>query len=54
MEHAIRWLYGLFHVEPTHPWLLALALLAIPAYLLARGAAGRVRFSSLRDRKSVV
>ena len=48
MEHAIRWLYGLFHVEPTHPWLLALALLAIPAYLLARGAAGRVRFSSLR------
>jgi Ca-activated chloride channel homolog len=48
MENAIRWLYGLFHVQPTHPWLLGLALVAIPAYLLARGSAGRVVFSSLR------
>ena len=26
METAIRWLYGLFHVEPTHPWLILLTL----------------------------
>lgn len=48
MEAAIRWAYGLFHVEPTHPYLILLALLALPAYVLARGAAGRVVFSSLR------
>jgi len=48
MEPAIRWIYGLFHVEPTHPWLVFVALLAIPAYLLARLSAGRVVFSSLR------
>jgi len=48
MEPAIRWIYGLFHVEPTHPWLVFVALLAIPAYLLARRSAGRVVFSSLR------
>ena len=48
METAVRWLYGLFHVEPTHPWLILTAVLAIPAYWLAHGAAGRVVFSSLR------
>jgi len=48
METAIRALYGLFHVEPTHPWLILLALLAIPAYHLSRSSAGRVVFSSLR------
>jgi Ca-activated chloride channel family protein len=48
METAIRWIYGLWHVEPTHPWLVFLALLAIPAYAVARQAAGRVVFSSLR------
>lgn len=48
METAIRWLYGLFHVEPTHPWLVLLAVLAIPAYQLSRSSAGRVVFSSLR------
>ena len=48
METAMRWLYGLFHVEPTHPWLILTAVLAIPAYWLAHGAAGRVVFSSLR------
>jgi Ca-activated chloride channel family protein len=48
METAIRWLYGLFHVEPTHPWLVFVALLAIPAYQLSRQSAGRVVFSSLR------
>lgn len=48
METAMRWLYGLVHVEPTHPWLILVALLAIPAYVLARGSAGRVVFSSLR------
>jgi Ca-activated chloride channel family protein len=48
METAIRWLYGVFHVEPTHPWLVLIALLAIPAYLLSRSSAGRVVFSSLR------
>jgi Ca-activated chloride channel family protein len=48
METAIRWLYGLFHVEPTHPWLILLALLAIPAYAVSRRSAGRVVFSSLR------
>ena len=48
MEAAIRWIYGQLHVEPTHPWLVFTALLAIPAYQLARGSAGRVVFSSLR------
>jgi Ca-activated chloride channel homolog len=48
METAIRWLYGVFRVEPTHPWLVLIALLAIPAYLLSRSSAGRVVFSSLR------
>ncbi|HSR99273.1 MAG TPA: VWA domain-containing protein, partial [Kofleriaceae bacterium] len=48
MEGAIQWIYGRFHVEPTHPWLVFAALLAIPAYLMARGSAGRVVFSSLR------
>lgn len=48
MESAIRWIYGLLHVEPTHPWLVFVALLAIPAYLMSRGSAGRVVFSSLR------
>lgn len=48
METAIRWLYAPFHVEPTHPYLVLVALLAIPAYVLARGSAGRVVFSSLR------
>ncbi len=48
METAMRWLYGLFHVEPTHPWLVLTALFALPAYWLAKGAAGRVVFSSLR------
>jgi len=48
METAIRWIYGQLHVEPTHPWLVFLALLAIPAYRLARLSAGRVVFSSLR------
>jgi Ca-activated chloride channel homolog len=32
----------------TQPWYLLLALLAIPVFLLAHHAAGRVRFSSLR------
>jgi Ca-activated chloride channel family protein len=48
METAIRWLYGAFHVEPTHPWLVLLVLLAAPAYFLSRSSAGRVVFSSLR------
>jgi Ca-activated chloride channel family protein len=48
MERAITWIYGLFHVEPTHPWLVFVALLAIPAYWLSRQSAGRVVFSSLR------
>src|SRR5262249_24086530 len=48
MESAIRWIYGQFHVEPTHPWLVFVALLAIPAHLVARRSAGRVVFSSLR------
>src|SRR5215831_2305016 len=48
METAMRWIYGWFHVEPTHPWLIVLALLALPAYVLARMSAGRVVFSSLR------
>jgi Ca-activated chloride channel family protein len=48
MESAIRWLHGLFGVEPTHPWLILLVLLAIPAYVLSRMSAGRVVFSSLR------
>ena len=48
MATAMRWLYGLFHVEPTHPWLILLALLAIPAFLMSRMSAGRVVFSSLR------
>ncbi|HMG56958.1 MAG TPA: VWA domain-containing protein, partial [Kofleriaceae bacterium] len=48
METAIRWLYGLLHVEPTHPWLVLVALLAIPAYEMSRMSAGRVVFSSLR------
>jgi Ca-activated chloride channel homolog len=48
METAIRWLYSPFHVEPTHPWLILLALLAIPTYVLSRSSAGRVVFSSLR------
>jgi len=48
MESMIRWIYGWFHVEPTHPWLVFIALLAIPAYLLSRQSAGRVVFSSLR------
>jgi Ca-activated chloride channel family protein len=48
METAIRWVYGLFHVEPTHPWLVFVAVLAIPAYRLAQLSAGRVVFSSLR------
>lgn len=48
MERAVRWIYGLFDVEPTYPWLIAVALLAIPAYVLSRMSAGRVVFSSLR------
>jgi Ca-activated chloride channel family protein len=48
MEDAIRWIFGLFHVEPTHPWLVFVAILAIPTYQLARRSAGRVVFSSLR------
>lgn len=48
MESAIRWIYDQFHVEPTHPYLVFVALLAIPAYVLARQSAGRVVFSSLR------
>jgi Ca-activated chloride channel family protein len=48
METAIRWVYGLFHVEPTHPWLVFVAVLAIPGYRLAQLSAGRVVFSSLR------
>src|SRR4051794_25486008 len=48
METAIRWVYGLFHVEPTHPWLVFVAVLAVPAYRLAQLSAGRVVFSSLR------
>jgi Ca-activated chloride channel family protein len=48
METLVRWLYAPFHVEPTHPWLVLVALLAIPAYLLSRASAGRVVFSSLR------
>jgi len=47
METVMRWIYGWFHVEPTHPWLILVVLLAIPAYLLARMSAGRVVFSSL-------
>ena len=35
-------------VEWAEPWYRLLALLAIPAWWLARRAAGRVRFSSLR------
>lgn len=48
MESAMRWLYGLLHVEPTHPWLILTALLALPAYWLSVRSAGRVVFSSLR------
>ena len=48
MENVIHWIFGLFHVEPTHPWLVFVALLAIPAYLISRQSAGRVVFSSLR------
>jgi Ca-activated chloride channel family protein len=48
MESAIRWIYGQLHVEPTHPWLVLVAVLAIPAYRLAQLSAGRVVFSSLR------
>jgi hypothetical protein len=48
METPIHALYGLFHVEPTYPWLILLALLAIPAYALSRSSAGRIVFSSLR------
>ena len=44
----MRWIYGWFHVEPTHPWLILVVLLAPVAYLLARMSAGRVVFSSLR------
>ena len=35
-------------LEWTQPWYLALALLAIPVWLLSRRAAGRVLYSSLR------
>jgi Ca-activated chloride channel homolog len=48
METAIRWIYGQLQVEPTHPYLVFVALLAIPAYVLSRMSAGRVVFSSLR------
>ena len=48
METAIRYLYGLFHVEPTQWWIVFGVLLAIPAYFVSRGGAGRVVFSSLR------
>ncbi|HEY0191239.1 MAG TPA: VWA domain-containing protein, partial [Kofleriaceae bacterium] len=48
METIIRGLYGLFHVEPTHPYLLLLVVLALPAYALSRRSAGRIVFSSLR------
>ena len=48
MEAMIRGLYGLFHVEPTHPYFVLLVVLALPAYLLSQRAAGRVVFSSLR------
>jgi Ca-activated chloride channel homolog len=48
MERAIHWLYGLADVEPTHPWLILVALGAIPAYLWSRRSAGRVVYSSLR------
>ncbi|HEX2690120.1 MAG TPA: VWA domain-containing protein [Kofleriaceae bacterium] len=47
MESAIRWIYGLFHTEPTHPWLIFVTLFAIPAYQLSRRSAGRVVFSAL-------
>ncbi len=48
MERLIHGVYGLFGVEPTHPWLVLVALLAWPAYRLAGMSAGRVVFSSLR------
>jgi Ca-activated chloride channel family protein len=48
METLVRWIYARFHVEPTHPWLVLVALLAIPAYFMSRHSAGRVVFSSLR------
>ena len=48
METVIRWCYGVFGVEPTYPWLVLVALLAIPAYAWSRRSAGRVMFSSLR------
>jgi Ca-activated chloride channel family protein len=48
METLIRLVYGAFHVEPTHPWLILVALLAFPAYWLSRRSTGRVVFSSLR------
>jgi Ca-activated chloride channel family protein len=48
METVVRWIYGWFHVEPTHPWLILVVLLAIPAYWLSQRSAGRVVFSSLR------
>ncbi len=47
-DDAVRWLYGLFHVEASQPWALLLVLLAVPAWYLATRGAGRVVFSSLR------
>lgn len=38
----------IFGVEFAEPWFLLLALLAVPAFAWARGASGRVVFSSLR------
>jgi len=35
------------HIELTHPWLILVALAAVPLFLLARRAGGRVLFSSL-------
>lgn len=41
-------LFDLLGVDFAEPWFLLLALLAIPAFVWARGASGRVVFSSLR------
>ncbi len=35
------------HIELTHPWLILVALAAVPLFFLARRAGGRVVFSSL-------
>ena len=41
METLVRYLYGRFGVEPAQWWIVFGVLLAIPAYVLSRGAAGR-------------